>query len=225
MRNPDRHPRPRASEQPSDELILAAVERAARHRARDTPEVPVWEIFDHLAVAARSAAARHVRSRLAVLQEAGSLAASRRHGVPIWALTATGGRRLQAARLGGEAPRLPESPQHRSWRNARTAAAQEIDRFRRDLGDALEQAASLLGEDPPVHSDAWFELGERLQRAAWNLASAGHCLYEWAEPDDMRADVDDLLEPSDDGLAPAERTRRRARRAGRRNVRLWRSDC
>lgn len=220
---PDQDPDPRdaLAGPPSDELILAAVERAGRHRARDTPAVPVWAILDHLAAPRRSQAARHVRARLGVLHAAGWLESSRSHGVPAWELTGAGRRRLQLARRAEEVPQLPESPQHRAWLGARTAAAQEIERFRASLRERLEEAALLLDADPPPHSDAWFELGEALQRACRRLASASHCLHEWVEPHEDRADVDERREPSDEGLDPAERARRRARRAGRRNIRLW----
>ena len=79
----------------------------------------------------------------------------------------------------------------------------------------------LLDAAPPPHSDAWLELAEELQRACRRLASASHCLYEWAEPDDTRADIDTHDEAGDRRLAPAQRRLMRARRAGRRNIRLW----
>ncbi len=221
MPNPDRCPRGPHAERPPDELVLAAVERAARHRARDTPAVPVRAIFEHLAVPRRSAAARHVRSRLEVLHAAGSLERSRDHGVPTWELTSAGRRRLQRARRTGNVPQLPESPQHRTWRNARTAAAQEIERFSRSLRDYLDEAARLIDADPPAHSDAWFELGQHLQRACRRLGSASYCLHEWVEPHDARADVDERLDPADERLDPAGGARRRARRMGRRNIGLW----
>ncbi len=221
MPDPDRDPRPTAPDRPPDELVLAAVERAGRHQAHDTSAVPMWAILDHLAVPRRSAAARHVRSRLGILHAAGWLEPSRRHGVPTWALTSSGARRLRRARRAGGVPPLPESPQHRAWRNARTAAAHEIERFRASLRERLEHAALLLDAEQPPHSDAWLELAEELQRACRRLASASHCLYEWAEPDDERADVDEHVEPADARLDEHERARRRARRAGRRNVRLW----
>ncbi len=221
MPDPDRDPHAPHAGPPSDELVLAAVERAARHRARDTPAVPVWSILEHLDVAPRSPAARHVRSRLGVLHAAGSLERSRRHGVPTWELTSAGRRRLHQARRAGAYPQLPESPQHRAWLGARTAAAQEIERFRASLRERLDEAALLLDTEEPPHSDAWFELGEALQRACGRVGSASHCLHEWVEPHDLRADIDDHLDPIDEGLDPAERARRRARRAGRRNIRLW----
>ncbi len=221
MPDPDHEPRATAPDQPSDELVLAAVERAARHQARDTPAVPVWAILEHLSVPRRSAAARHVRSRLAVLHAAGRLALSRRHGVPTWALTGSGSQRLRRARRDGGVGPLPESPQHREWRNARTAASQEIERFREGLRERLAQAVLLLDAEQPPHSDAWLELAEELQRACRRVASASHCLYEWTEPDDESADVDEHVEPDDARLDEHERARRRARRAGRRNIRLW----
>jgi hypothetical protein len=221
MPDRDRDQRKKA-EPPSEELILAAVERAVRHRKSDALEVPVWAILEHLAVSSRSGEARHVRSRLRLLRAAGALRRGRRHGVPVWTLTPAGRRRLAAAELAGSALSLPESPQHRAWRRARTAAAEEIERFRRDLAEALDESGELLDAEPPAHSDAWFELAERLRRSAWVLASATHCLLEWTEPDDAEADVDDHAEPGDERIAAPERAARRARRSGRRNVTLWR---
>jgi hypothetical protein len=221
MPDPDREPRTKPAGAPCDELILAAVDRAARHRGRKTPAVPVWAILDHLALARRSAGARHVRSRLSALHAAGSLESSRRHGIATWELTDTGRRRLQRVQRAGGLPALPESPQHRAWRNASTAAAQEIERFRAGLREQLREAALLLDADPPPRSDDWFELADALQRAGRRVGSASYCLHEWAEPDDARADLDDGLDPADELFEQSKRVRRRALRAGRRNVTLW----
>lgn len=221
MPDPDRDTRATHASRPSDALVLAAIERAASHRARDTSAVPAWAIFDHLAVRRRSAAARHVRARLEALHAAGSLERSRRHGVPAWELTGLGRRRLRRARRDGEELDLPESPQHQAWRNARATAAQEIERLRMRLGARLDHAGALLAAREPPPSDAWFELAEDLKRACWRVASASYCLYEWREPDDASADVDEHLDPRDEQLPPQQRARRRALRAGRRNVRLW----
>jgi hypothetical protein len=221
MPGPRQDPRASAPDLPCDELVLAAIERAGRHQAYDKPAVPVWAILDHLALPRRSAAARHTRSRLDVLLAAGWLGRGSRHGVPTWALTSSGVRRLRRARRTGKMPPLPESPQHRAWRGARMAAAEELKRFRQGLRERLQQAELLLDAEVPPHSDAWLELAEELQRACRRVASASHCLYEWAEPDEERADVDEHVEPADAELAEDERARRRARRAGRRNMRLW----
>lgn len=204
-----------------DSLVLAAIDRGERHKPARPPGVPVWRVYDHLSIAKRSELARHVRAQLDALEAAGSIVRSRQRGVQTWALTSTGRRRLAQARRAGKLPVLPESPQHRAWRDARTVAAQEIDRFLQSVRDGLDEAVRLLDADPTATSDAWFELGERLHRDCRRVGSATHCLHEWAEPDDARADVDDRLDPADERFDPAERTKRRARRTGRRNVGLW----
>jgi hypothetical protein len=204
-----------------DPLVLAAIDRGERHKPVRPPGVPVWRVYDHLSIAKRSELARHVRARLDALEAVGSIARSRRRGVQTWALTSSGRRRLTQARRAGKLPELPESPQHRAWRNARTAAAQEIDRFLVSVRDGLDEAVSLLDAEPAAMSDAWFELGERLQRDCRRVGSATHCLREWSEPDDAHADIDDRLDPADERFDPAERAKRRARRTGRRNVALW----
>ncbi len=210
-----------SADEPSDELVLAALDRAARHRARDNAAVPVWAIFEHLGVSRRSAAARQVRIRLDVMHAAGWIALGRAHGIQTWGLTSTGVRHLRRERRAGRVPRLPESPQHQRWRNAHTAAAQEIDRFERELRALLDETSQMLDVEPPAGSDAVFAFAERLQRACWRLGSAGYCLREWAEPDDARADLDTHLDLAEAGLDHVEQAYRRALRAGRRNVRLW----
>jgi hypothetical protein len=213
---------PPPDQPPSDELVLAAIERAARHRARDTPAVPIWAIAEHLGLPRRSSRARAIRSQLQRMETAGDLQCMRRRGVLTWALTSSGSTRLAASRLAGQVQALPESPQHLAWRRARTAAACEMERFAHNLRNDLEEALGLLDDAvPSAHSDAWLELGERLHRDARRLASASYCLYEWREPQDNSADIDDRSEPGDERLDPAERARARARRVGRRNVHLW----
>jgi hypothetical protein len=219
----DLQPQPRATPPglPPDQLVLAAIERAWRHRAADGAAVPAWAVLEHLALPRRSRAARHVRDRLEAMRAAGWLQCSRRHGVPTWELTRAGRARLDRARRAGEVAQLPESPQHRAWRDARAAAAQELERFRARLRERLAEAARQLDADPPAHSDAWLELGEQLQRDCRRVASASYCLREWAEPRDDSADLDEHLDATDYELDPALRLRRRARRSGRRNIRLW----
>lgn len=220
MQDPDRYPR-RVPVEPSDELVLAAVARAGRHRAGETAAVPVWAILEHLDIPRRSAAARRVRSQLQALKEASRLECSRRHGVATWQLTEEGRRRLRRAMRAQEAPALPESPQHRAWRNARTAAGQELARFRAELREQLGAATLLLDADPAPRSDAWLQLAEALSRACRLVGSASHCLYEWSEPDDALADVDEGIDPGDEQRDRDALAHLRALRAGRRNVALW----
>jgi ribosome-binding protein aMBF1 (putative translation factor) len=223
-----------------DVLVLAAVDRAERHRGSkvDPPGVPVWGVFGHLGVAARSRRARQVRERLDELVAAGALERLRRHGTTVWTVTRAGRRRLARARRAGRLPGLPESPQHRAWREARELAGERIDGFRLDMLEELEHAGELLDADMTVAagrvapgvlggsaSDAWFEVAERLQRACRRLGSVSYCLWEWQEPDDARADVDDHSDPCDRAFDGKQRDRRFARRHGRRNTRLWDSDA
>jgi hypothetical protein len=200
-----------AEREPPDGVeVLAALQRAAAHRPAAEGAVSMRELLAHLGAAPRSAAARAAGEALARLHAAGAVSCARRHGVPVWSLTASGHARLRRARAGGVlgGGPLPESPQHRAWRRAQTAAALEIDRFRAALRAALADAESALEHDTrePVPSRVWFELSERLRRRAWLVGSASHCLYEWREPDDARADVDDDAGPAG---------------TGRRNIRLW----
>jgi len=97
-----------------DVTVLAAIDRAERHRGRQG--VPVWLIFEHLGIPRRS---RRVRARLQELVQDGAIEQRRAHGVDIWALSPSGRRRLQGA---GRVD-LPESPQHCQWRNARTRSS------------------------------------------------------------------------------------------------------
>ena len=211
----------------TDVVTLAAVERAVRHRPAGRPRAaPLWEIYEHLGVSSRSRAGRCVRAQLAAL-DGSALSRAKRHGVETWELTRAGRRRLSRLRAKGELPGLPESPQHRAWREARAFAEQRLEGFWSALLDDVQRGHDLLDSHrvpgrPP--SDVWFELAERLHQECRQLAAATYCLSEWQEPDDARADVDHHTDPDDRALDAKERAKRQARRAGRRNTRLWDSD-
>jgi ribosome-binding protein aMBF1 (putative translation factor) len=211
----------------TDVLVLAAVERAVRHERRGTPRaVSAWAVYEHVGVSSRSRAGRCVRAELTAL-DGSVLSRGKRHGVETWELTAAGRRRLSRLRAKGRLPGLPESPQHRAWREAHAMAEQRVEGFRAALLEDVRRAHELLGSPHAPRrtgSDVWFELGERLQQECRRLASATHCLCEWREPDDTRADVDNHTDPGDTALDAKERATRQARRAGRRNMRLWDSD-
>lgn len=204
----------------SDVLVLAAVERAERHREREREGVWLPVIAAHLGFVHGSWTTRRLRPQLQALGSAGALSPARRHGLVVWTLTSAGRRRLGRARRAGELGELPESPQHREWRQARAAAAEQIDGFREQLRTVLEQAGGLLDAEG-TRSDAWFELHECLERVSWRLGSATYCLREWPEPDDAKADVDDRCDPGDEGLDRNARWHRRVLRAGRRNTGRW----
>jgi hypothetical protein len=88
------------------------------------------------------------------------------------------------------------------------------------MADVLAEATALL--DGSGSSDGWFEMANRLRKAAWRLGSATFCLLQWSEPADDRADIDDHSMPGDVLLDDDERAHHRHRRSGRRNTSLWR---
>jgi hypothetical protein len=202
----------------SDALVLAAAERAERHRPRGGPGVMLGDVFAHMGFLYNGAATRQLRPRLDVLLSAGALEQTRRHGIKLWTLTGKGRRRLAQARSKGEAAELPESPQHRKWRYSRTTAGEQIEGYREELRALIDEAGALLDAGMQAHSDSWFCLAKRLPVLATNIGAAIYCLMEWPEPDDARADIDDYIDPDDSNLDPEERARRRSLRTGRRHV-------
>ncbi len=208
-----------------DDLILAALDRAERHRHGAGPGVLFEEAVAHLGLRHHSWTTRRTRPQFEALERAGMVEHFRRQGLVIWALTSRGHRRLAKARQAGTLPELPEAPQHITWRQARTGAGQHIDEFRERLSDVLAEALATLNATRPAESDEWFDLATQLQRACWLLGSATYCLNEWAEPTDEQADTDEHTTPEDHALTPAKRWRRRTERAGRREINRWTDTC
>jgi DNA-binding MarR family transcriptional regulator len=171
----------------SDVVVLAAIERAECHL--QTEDIAWFRIPPHLGFAHNGWTTRNLRPQVDALEAAGLLKRSRVHSRDVWGLTGEGRRRLAQARRAGEAIELHESPQHQVWRHARETAAGRIEFFREQVRRTLEEAGDLL-DDERAFSDAWFVLAERLRRKCEQLGGATHCLYEWGEPDDARADVD-----------------------------------
>jgi len=202
--------------------VLAAVDRAQRHRPGERGPVIAGNIYAHLGVRRSSGAGRRLRKRILALEEAALLEQQRRHGAQVWQLTPAGWRRLCQAQKVGEVGVLPESPQHVVWRRAHATAAQEIERTRGELCEHAEELLRLLDSDRVVSSDVWFGLGTGLGRLVWVVGSMTHCLYEWREPEDAHADGDEFTSPGDELLTRDERVSIRARRQGRRNPYLWR---
>jgi hypothetical protein len=213
-----------SAEGTSDELVLAAVRRAALHDPRARGRTPIWTLLEHLDIPRRSSRARAIRAQLPALERHGLLERGSARGVPMWALTRAGARKLGRAERNSEPIALPESPQHRAWRHARDAGGQEVGRFAGGLRATLSEAQQMLEGDreAPLPSDAWLELSARLARECRLLASARHCACEWPEPDERRADFDALSGPGDELLDHDRLRALRALRTGRRNIRLWR---
>jgi hypothetical protein len=214
---------PRRFEPVSDHMVLAALDRAERHSHREERGVPLGAVIAHLGfVRTGGWTTRQLRPQLDALVAGGLVGTLRRHSIAIWELTETGRERLVAHRASGEVDELPESPQHRAWRDARTSSAARIDRFAMELRRDLAEAITLVNRYRQVRSDRWFELAARLSHEGKRLGSARHCIFEWPEPDDARRDADDRSDPGDERLSEPELRRRRYLRSGRRSTFLWR---
>jgi hypothetical protein len=200
--------KPTPAELPSEELILAAIERAECHRdSEHYPGVVLRTIKEHLGIPHNGWTTRQLRPKLEALEAAGLIEPVRRLGSNALVLTPEGLARLDAAR--SEIDPLPEAPQHQAWSEARATAAKHLPGFRANLRDTLEEAIALLEADHEADSATWFEIGDRLRKSCQRFASAIHCLREWPEPDDSRPDRDE--EPP-------------YNRQGRRSTRGWDTD-
>jgi DNA-binding MarR family transcriptional regulator len=177
---------------PPAELVLAAIDRAYRHRRNPkAPGVPIASVKEHLGLPHTGATTIRLRPVWQQLKEEQLIAQGRHGRTSIWSLTEKGRKRLACAHDAHGLYELPESPQHARWRTAHTAASERIGQFRHDLRELLDEATTLLeaGGQPP--SGDWYELATRLQTSCRRVASATYCLHEWAEPDDATADSDD----------------------------------
>jgi transcriptional regulator with XRE-family HTH domain len=182
----------------ADDVILAALGRAELHKGDGKPGVLYGVLVEHLGLRKGAVTSRRFRPRLRELVAAGLVGEFRRRGYGLLTLTRDGKRKLRSA----EPVALPESPQHRYWREARAAATERIGSFRGDARSALDEATALLADEDAT-SDAWYALAAALERACKHVGSATYCLREWTEPGDDEADA-----PSDE-------------HRGRRNYRLW----
>jgi len=180
-------PTPKTTKLPTDEQLLAAIHRAELHAGRAESGIPLMFIKEHLDLPRRGWSKRQLRPQLDRLRSSGLVEQSRRHSRDVWTLTSVGRRRLAAARRAGRAE-LPESPQHRVWREARAEAEARIEGFRSDVHERLNAAAGVLDAGSDATSDAWLATCQHVRFACLRLASATYCLGEWPEPRDNSAD-------------------------------------
>jgi DNA-binding PadR family transcriptional regulator len=173
---------------PSDDLLLAALERAERHERRENQGVLLVHLKDHLGLPHHSGSTLRLRPQLDRLQHTGLIERERQQSRTLWKLTPAGRSRLRRARRTGELV-LPDSPQHRKWATAQLIAEERIAELRGELRRTLDQAAAML-EDKATTSDAWFSLIPKLKTVCQRLATATYILGEWDEPDDSRPDID-----------------------------------
>lgn len=183
---------------PSDLLVLAAVDRAHRHRFNeDYGDATLKEIAQHLGTTWGPHTSRRLRPIVRRLtDDLGWLRQTRHRGHDGWALTDAGGERLARALLDGVGDELPESPQHRQWREAREHAAARIDALKNELGEALAEVDKMLDAEVPAPAAEWLAQAGTLRQLAAAVGVARYCLYERPEPDDAHADRDQFIEPS-----------------------------
>jgi hypothetical protein len=171
----------------SDAMVLAAIDRAECHRGGASEGARMPNLAQHLGFVHGPWTARRLRPQLDTLIDAGALERVRRKGIVLLVLTEKGRERAARAR---RTVALPESPQHRAWRQTRTMAVERIAALREEARGAVRDAGRLLDADE-VDSEALFLLAVRLREALQYLGCATYCAREWAEPDDARADVED----------------------------------
>jgi hypothetical protein len=174
----------------AENLVLAATERAQLHGSACGDPVSLIEIAAHLGFDKGAYTTRQMRPLLAGLTEARALEASRRFSREHWALTSAGRALVARARGDGEQLELPESPQHRLWREKHTQAVEGMDDYRARLREALAQTDGLI-DGKSGDSLAWQTLTKRLKVRSELLGSAIHCAREWPEPDDRKRDAQD----------------------------------
>ncbi len=132
-------------------MLLAAIERAERQVVLPGERKGARrnEVVAHLGLDWHSGNARRLKGQLEALEAEGCVEIQRK--IPhrsIVALTRRGHDRLQLARR-QKAPEamaeaLPESPQHRRWREARAVAEESEDEIRSLATDAVHDAQTAL---------------------------------------------------------------------------------
>lgn len=178
-------------------MLLAAMERAEcqvvlpgeRKGARRQ------EVVEHLGFDWHSGTARRLKGQLEALRAEGCVEIEEE--IPhrsIVALTPRGHDRLQLARR-QKVPEampeaLPESPQHREWREARAAAEEREDEIRSLATDAVQEAQTALLKPEADSADELMAIGDRLHRVFWRFASVVYVRQEWAKPDERSRDED-----------------------------------
>ncbi len=158
----------------SENLVLAACERAQRHDTARGAPVTLSRIAEHLGFARGAYTTRQLGPLVGALERAGALERSRAYGAERWGLTTAGRRRLRRTRAAGKQLALAEAPQHREWRQKHTTAAEGIEDYRERMREALQEAVELL-EDERSDSGAWRAMAKRLHARAQLLSSAIYC--------------------------------------------------
>jgi hypothetical protein len=170
--------------------VLAALARAELHAATWKPYLS--DIAHHLGWRSSGGTARRLRQHLGRLTSEGLATTEEppphRTHTQRWATTPAGRRRLASA---GPID-LPESPQHRRWRQDRDVAAWALGAVREDIWVVIEEVYDLLSsreEVRPFHSDDFvYGLVRRFEQAFRAYGLAFRMCEQWPEPSDLAAD-------------------------------------
>jgi hypothetical protein len=184
----DRRTRPTSELGPSgpvsDGEVLAAVARAERIERR---RVSVREIAEHLGWRYSGGATVRLRPPLERLVASGLLDSTnpprRRIRSNEWSATAAGRRHLATA----DPVELPESPQHRRWRQDRDVAAWAMDGVRAQAREVVDQAYDLLWErrvKEPITEEEVLRLIRQFEAVMNAFALATRMCDGWPEPSD-----------------------------------------
>lgn len=153
------------------------------------------EVVAHLGLDWHSGNARRLKVQLEALEAEGCVEIERK--IPhrsIVALTPGGHDRLQLARRQKVAEAmpesLPESPQHRNWREARAVAEEKEDEIRSRATDVVQYALTALLKPEADGAEELMAIGDRLHRVFWRFASVVYVRQEWVEPDERSRDKD-----------------------------------
>jgi DNA-binding PadR family transcriptional regulator len=103
-----------------------------------------------------------------------------------WTITPAGRRRLPSA----DPVYLPESPQHRRWRQHRDVAAWAVEGVRADAARAMNEAYDLFTDKraDPLRGADIYRVMRRFETAMKAFAMAIRMSDEWPEPSDECAD-------------------------------------
>ncbi len=173
----------------SDDAVLAAVARAERIGER---RVGVKEIAEHLGWRYNGGATTRLRPPLGRLVTGGLLDSS---DVPRWRIrwkewriTEAGQRHLEAA----DPVDLPESPQHRRWRQDRDVAFWAMDGVRAEARRVIDEAYDLLWDrrvERPITEAEICAIRRDFEAAMRAFALVVRMCERWPEPtDDARGE-------------------------------------
>lgn len=175
---------------PVSELeVLAAVARAEVHLTRHKPYLS--DIAHHLGWRYNGAATVRMRPHLRSLTGAGLLdtkgPSPRYPRGQKWSVTDKGRRKLSSA----DPISLPESPQHRRWRQDRDVAAWALEAVRLEFEEAVAEAQALVTDDGQrsrLGESAVYGAIRKFESTLHAYALAIRMTEQWPEPSDSAPD-------------------------------------